>query len=73
MVGDITEEVMLVEGLGLDSLNLAHLVENLRQTYRHINFTPWFVEASREGRDTVGILVDFIARGFRGVQGAGDV
>lgn len=59
---EIREEVELVDQLGLDSLNLAQLIENLRQKHHSINFTPWFVDAARQGRDTVGRLVEFIAQ-----------
>ena len=59
-VRNITEPVELVDGLGLDSLNLANLIESLRAKYSDINFMPWFIEAAKKGQDTVGRLVEFI-------------
>lgn len=57
---DIREDVSLVDQLGLDSLHLSNLVHALKGQGLDIDYTPWFIHASRRGQDTVGGLVDFL-------------
>jgi hypothetical protein len=46
--------------LGMDSLYLETLISRLKDEVADIEFTPWYIKASRRGHDTVGSLVDFI-------------
>jgi hypothetical protein len=44
----------------MDSFHLESMISRLKDEVADIEFTPWYVKASRRGHDTVGSLVDFI-------------
>ncbi|HXU46481.1 MAG TPA: hypothetical protein VN783_13220 [Thermoanaerobaculia bacterium] len=52
----------LTRDLHVDSTQLVALLAFARQEIADVDFGPWYAEASREGRDTVGSLVSFLER-----------
>ncbi len=57
---DISESSSLTQDLSFDSLRLEALIASLKEELCNLEFTPWYVRASRRGQDTIGSLVDFI-------------
>ena len=57
---DVNEFASMTYDLGMDSLYLESLISRLKDEVADIEFTPWYIKASRRGHDTVGSLVDFI-------------
>jgi acyl carrier protein len=57
---DVTEFASLTYDLGMDSLHLESLISGLKENVAEMEFTPWYIKASRRGYDTVGSLVDYI-------------
>jgi acyl carrier protein len=57
---DVSEFASITYDLGMDSFHLESMISRLKDEVADIEFTPWYVKASRRGHDTVGSLVDFI-------------
>ncbi|HEX8818714.1 MAG TPA: hypothetical protein VF794_02210 [Archangium sp.] len=57
---DVSEFASMTYDLGMDSFHLESMISRLKDEVADIEFTPWYVKASRRGHDTVGSLVDFI-------------
>jgi len=57
---DLSESASLIQDLGLDSFALESLFSSIRDEILDVEFTPWFVRASRRGEDTVASLVDYV-------------
>ncbi len=57
---DVTEFASMTYDLGMDSFYLESLISELKEQVGDIEFTPWYIRASRRGYDTVGSLVDYI-------------
>ncbi|WP_309895228.1 hypothetical protein [Archangium sp.] len=57
---DVSEFASMTYDLGMDSFHLESMISRLKDEVANIEFTPWYVKASRRGHDTVGSLVDFI-------------
>ncbi len=57
---DVSEFASMTYDLGMDSFHLESMISRLKDVVADIEFTPWYVKASRRGHDTVGSLVDFI-------------
>ena len=57
---DISMGTLLVDDLGLDSLDLLELAERVRAELGQVDFTPWLVNATRGGGDSVGSLATFL-------------
>lgn len=57
---DVNEFASMTYDLGMDSLYLESLISRLKDEVADIEFTPWYIKASRRGHDTVGSLVDYI-------------
>ena len=57
---DVSEFASMTYDLGMDSLYLESLISRLKEEVADIEFTPWYIKASRRGHDTVGSLVDYI-------------
>jgi acyl carrier protein len=57
---DVTEFSSMTYDLGMDSFYLEALISKLKEEVADIEFTPWYIRASRRGYDTVGSLVDYI-------------
>ncbi|HEY0095774.1 MAG TPA: hypothetical protein VGB96_15695, partial [Archangium sp.] len=55
-----SEFASMTYDLGMDSFHLESMISRLKDEVADIEFTPWYVKASRRGHDTVGSLVDFI-------------
>jgi len=54
-------DVSLTTALGLDSGRLASLFAMVRSRISDRDLTPWLIQASRRGQDTLGGLADFLA------------
>ncbi|WP_224245110.1 hypothetical protein [Hyalangium gracile] len=52
----------LSQQLGLDSLRLATLFDRIRQDNAGINLLPWFMNAARQGGDSLESLVTFMVK-----------
>ncbi|WNG40434.1 hypothetical protein F0U60_47020 [Archangium minus] len=57
---DVSEFASMTYDLGMDSFHLESMISRLKDEVADIEFTPWYIKASRRGHDTVGSLVDFI-------------
>ncbi len=57
---DVSEFASMTYDLGMDSFHLESMISRLKDEVANIEFTPWYIRASRRGHDTVGSLVDFI-------------
>lgn len=57
---DVNEFSSMTYDLGMDSFHLESMISRLKDEVANIEFTPWYIKASRRGHDTVGSLVDFI-------------
>ncbi|MBM7113298.1 acyl carrier protein [Archangium primigenium] len=57
---DVAEFASMTYDLGMDSFHLESMISRLKEEVADIEFTPWYIKASRRGHDTVGSLVDFI-------------
>jgi acyl carrier protein len=57
---DVSESASMTYDLGMDSFYLESVISRLKDEVADIEFTPWYIKASRRGHDTVGSLVDFI-------------
>jgi acyl carrier protein len=57
---DVSEFASMTYDLGMDSFHLESMISRLKDEVANIEFTPWYIKASRRGHDTVGSLVDFI-------------
>ncbi len=57
---DVAEFASMTYDLGMDSFHLESMISRLKEEVADIEFTPWYIKASRRGNDTVGSLVDFI-------------
>src|SRR5690349_16837951 len=57
---DVNEFSSMTYDLGMDSFHLESMLSRLKDELANIEFTPWYIKASRRGHDTVGSLVDFI-------------
>ena len=66
----MTEFSSLTYDLGMDSLHLESLIAGLKEQVAEMEFTPWYVKASRRGYDTVGSLVDYIEERVVALQAA---
>jgi hypothetical protein len=55
-------DASLTASLGLDSGRLASLFAMVRARISERDLTPWLIQASRRGQDTLGGLADFLAR-----------
>lgn len=55
-------DASLTATLGLDSGRLASLFAMVRARISDRDLTPWLIQASRRGQDTLGGLADFLAR-----------
>jgi len=55
-------DASLTAALGLDSARLASLFAMVRARISDRDLTPWLIQASRRGQDTLGGLADFLAR-----------
>ncbi|MEV4247542.1 acyl carrier protein [Streptosporangium canum] len=60
-IREVPESASLTYDLGLDSLQLASLIAAIKEKIADMEFTPWYVDSGRNGQDTVGGLVDYIA------------
>jgi acyl carrier protein len=60
---DVRESASLADDLGLDSLDLAVLSAESRETFDDLDLTGWYVSVARSGSDTVASLVEFIRNG----------
>jgi acyl carrier protein len=70
---DVAEFASMTYDLGMDSFHLESMISRLKDEVADIEFTPWYIKASRRGHDTVGSLVDFIdERLSRQVSAVGD-
>lgn len=58
----LPQDASLTAALGLDSSRLASLFEMVRARISDRDLTPWLIQASRQGQDTLGGLADFLAR-----------
>jgi hypothetical protein len=58
----LPQDASLTAGLGLDSGRLASLFAMVRARISDRDLTPWLIQASRRGQDTLGGLADFLAR-----------
>jgi hypothetical protein len=58
----ITRESSLTRDLHVDSTQLTALLAFARREIADVDFGPWYAEASRDGRDTVGSLAAFLQR-----------
>jgi acyl carrier protein len=61
---EVTEFASMTYDLGMDSFYFESLISNLKEEVADIEFTPWYIRASRRGCDTVGSLVDYIEEHF---------
>lgn len=61
-VEGLPQDVSLTAALGLDSGRLASLFAMVRSRISDRDLTPWLIQASRSGQDTLGGLADFLAR-----------
>ena len=59
----LSPDASLTTALGLDSGRLASLFAMVRARISDRDLTPWLIQASRRGQDTLGGLADFLARG----------
>lgn len=57
---EVNEGASLTQDLGMDSLHLESLISRLKDEVADVEFTPWYIKATRRGHDTVGSLADFI-------------
>jgi acyl carrier protein len=57
---DVSEFASMTYDLGMDSFHLESMISRLKDEVADVEFTPWYIKASRRGHDTVGSLVDFI-------------
>lgn len=57
---DVKESSSLTQDLSFDSLRIESLIASLKEGLGSLEFTPWYVRASRRGQDTIGSLIDFI-------------
>lgn len=60
VASDITPDVLIVEDLGLDSMDLTELAARIRADLGVIDFMPWLAQASA-GEGTVASLAEFVA------------
>ena len=65
---DVNEFASMTYDLGMDSLYLESLISRLKDEVADIEFTPWYIKASRRGHDTVGSLVDYIDENLSSVS-----
>jgi len=69
----ITRESSLTRDLHVDSTQLTALLAFARREIADVDFGPWYAEASRHGRDTVGSLAAFLQRAVETLSAEAEV
>ena len=54
----LTESHSLVKDLGFDSLKIGDFIARAEACFPDVDLTPWFVQNSEKGTDTIGSLAD---------------
>ena len=63
----ITPELLIIEDLGLDSMDLTELAARIHADFGAIDFLPWLAQATA-GNGTVASLAEFVDAAGLGAQ-----
>lgn len=59
---ELREDASLSGEIGFDSIQLEELITHIKLQIADIDFTPWYVQVTRNGNDTIGSLVEYVER-----------